>query len=102
MRPHPPGRRSADYITILQQAWSKIAGFDQLNKDLERSISISGKSQSTLTNYSRQLAHLALHYQALPIDLDAEQVMDSVSDYIKRNYLGYLFQVYRLWSPPRL
>jgi len=76
MQTHPPGKRSADYITILQQACSNVAGFDQLYKDLERSISISGKSQSTLTNYSRQLAHLALHYQTLPTDLDAEQVMD--------------------------
>jgi len=76
MQTPPPGHRSADYITILQQACSNVAGFDQLYKDLERSISISGKSQRTLTNYSRQLAYLALHYQTLPTDLDAEQVMD--------------------------
>jgi hypothetical protein len=55
-----PGKRSPDYITIVAQARANVAGFDKLYKDLERSISVSGKSASTLTNYGRRLAHLAL------------------------------------------
>ncbi|MBA2761966.1 MAG: tyrosine-type recombinase/integrase [Segetibacter sp.] len=43
---------------------------------MERAISITGKSKSTLTNYSRQLAHLSLHYNCFPLELDAEQLMD--------------------------
>jgi len=43
---------------------------------LERSITINGKSESALTNYSRQLAHLALHYNRMPLELDADEVMD--------------------------
>lgn len=72
------GLRTAatDYVTIVEQACNKVTGFSLLYKELERSISISGKSVSTLTNYSRQLAHLALHYNCFPLDLDAEQVMD--------------------------
>jgi integrase/recombinase XerD len=65
-----------DYVTIVKQACSKVTGFRELYKELERAISITGKSKSTLTNYSRQLAHLALHYNQFPLDLDAEQVMD--------------------------
>ena len=65
-----------NYQTIVQQASEKITGFQQLYKDLERAINVSGKSTSTLTNYGRHLAHLALHYQALPTDLDHEQVLD--------------------------
>lgn len=65
-----------NYVTIVQQASNKVTGFCELYKEMERSISITGKSKSTLTNYSRQLAHLALHYNCLPLDLDAEQVMD--------------------------
>lgn len=65
-----------NYVTIVQQASNKVTGFCELYKEMERSISITGKSKSTLTNYSRQLAHLALHYSCLPLDLDAEQVMD--------------------------
>jgi integrase/recombinase XerD len=72
------GLRTAanDYVTIVQQASDKVTGFLQLYKEMERSISITGKSRSTLTNYSRQLAHLALHYDCFPLELDEEQVMD--------------------------
>ena len=72
------GLRTAanNYVTIVQQASDKVTGFSQLYKEMERSITITGKSRSTFTNYSRQLAHLALHYNCLPLELDAEQVMD--------------------------
>jgi site-specific recombinase XerD len=67
---------AADYETLVQQAINKVTGFHQLYKDLERGINVSGKSISTLTNYSRHLAHLALHYNQLPTELDSEQVLD--------------------------
>ncbi len=65
-----------DYVTIVEQACGKITGFAELYKEMERAISITGKSKSTLINYSRQLAHLALHYNCFPLNLDSEQVMD--------------------------
>jgi site-specific recombinase XerD len=72
------GLRTAagDYQTLVQQAINKVTGFEQLYKELERAINVSGKSKSTLNNYSRQLAHLALHYNLLPTELDNEQVLD--------------------------
>ena len=72
------GLRTAanDYVTIVQQACDKVTGFTKLYQDLERSINVSGKSKSTLTNYGRQLAHLALHFNQLPTELDNEQVLD--------------------------
>ena len=74
----PAGLRTAaaDYETLVQQAINKVTGFQQLYKELERAINVSGKSKSTLINYSRHLAHLALHYNLLPIELDQEQVLD--------------------------
>ena len=71
-----PRPMDKDYVTIVGQACNKVKGFEQLYKEMERAISITGKSKSTLTNYSRQLAHLALHYNQFPLELDAEQVMD--------------------------
>ena len=75
---HPTGLRTAasDYETLVQQAINKVTGFDLLYKELERAICVTGKSKSTLANYSRHLAHLALHYQLLPTELDNEQVLD--------------------------
>ena len=49
-----------DYVTIVRQATGKVTGFEQLYKEMERSISITGKSKSTLTNYTRQLPQPAL------------------------------------------
>lgn len=74
----PTGLRTAapDYETLVQQAINKVTGFQQLYKELERAINVSGKSKSTLTNYSRHLAHLALHYNELPTNLDSDQVLD--------------------------
>jgi len=62
--------------TIVEQACEKVPGFTALYNELERSITINGKSESALTNYSRQLAHLALHYNRMPLELDADEVMD--------------------------
>ena len=69
-------RSANDYVTIVAQASAKVTGFEQLYKEMERSINVSGKSRSTLTNYGRQLAHLALHYNCLPTELDKDQVLD--------------------------
>jgi integrase/recombinase XerD len=71
-----PRRAAKDYVTVVQQACGKITGFTKLYQDLERSMNVTGKSKSTLTNYGRQLAHLALHYNQLPTTLDSEQVLD--------------------------
>ena len=68
--------RASDYETLVQQAIGKVTGFELLYKELERAINVTGKSKSTLTNYSRHLAHLALHYQQLPTTLDNDQVLD--------------------------
>ena len=80
------GLRTAakDYQTIVQQASGKLAGFEQLHKDLQRALNVSGKSTSTLTNYGRYLAHLALHYHQLPTEPDSEQVLDYLH-FVKAN-----------------
>ena len=43
---------------------------------LERKISLSGKSLSTLKSYGTHLAQLALHFGCLPTELDSDQIDD--------------------------
>lgn len=43
---------------------------------MRRSIELSGKSQSTLTNYARCLAHMAMHFERNLLELDDEQILD--------------------------
>lgn len=53
-----------------------MPGFGLQYKRLRRSINIAGKSQSTLTNYGRCLAHMGLHLQCDLLELDDEQILD--------------------------
>ena len=76
---------------------------------LKRSVELSGKSQSTLINYARCLAHVALHFNCSPLELDGEQVLDYLhhlksrhktpsDSFFKHTVYGlrYLYRVYGL------
>ena len=52
---------------------------------LRRKISISGKSRSTLDNYARHLAKIAIYFNELPTEVASDQISD---------YLFYLQQAY--------
>lgn len=43
---------------------------------MQRSVSISGKSGSSLKNYSHHVAKMALHFGQLPTELDEDQIND--------------------------
>jgi site-specific recombinase XerD len=43
---------------------------------MQRSVSISGKSPSTLKNYSHHVAKMALHFGQVPTELDEDQIND--------------------------
>ena len=58
-----------------------MPGFSLQFKRLRRSVAISGKSESTLTNYARCLAHMGLHLNCDLLALDDEVIQD---------YLHYL------------
>ena len=43
---------------------------------LERRMRTSGRSDSTLNNYSRYIAKITLHFNCLPTELDDDQIED--------------------------
>lgn len=71
--------------TLVQQACTKIAGFKALHKRLEKKIIVSGKSRSTLDNYMRCIAHVALYFKCLPGELDIEQIEEYLLSVKKKN-----------------
>lgn len=71
--------------TLVQRAMAKIAGFKALNKRLEKKIIVSGKSLSTLNNYMRCIAHVGLHFNCLPTQLDIEQIEEYLLWVKKKN-----------------
>jgi integrase/recombinase XerD len=68
--------RGKKIIPITKQACNKIPGFAELYQKIERFINVNARSKSTFTNYCRHLAHLALYFNQLPINLNTEQVLD--------------------------
>jgi hypothetical protein len=60
--------------TLVQRAFTKVTGFKSIYKRLEKKIIVSGKSMSTLNNYMRCLAHVALHFSCVPSQLNTEQI----------------------------
>ena len=71
--------------TLVQRACTKVAGFKKLHKQLEKKIIVSGKSLSTLNNYMRCIAHVALHFNVVPSQLDIEQIEEYLLMVKKRN-----------------
>lgn len=71
--------------TLVQRACAKVAGFKALHKKLEKKIIVSGKSLSTLNNYMRCIAHVALYFKCLPTQLDNEQIEDYLLFVKKKN-----------------
>ena len=53
-----------------------VPEFGELCKKIDQNFSINGKAKSTLRNYKRCLAHLALHYKTNPINLGEEAIND--------------------------
>lgn len=70
--------------TLVQRACANVKGFNALHKKLEKKIIVSGKSMSTLSNYMRCIAHVALRYKCLPTELDLEQIEDYLLELKKK------------------
>jgi len=78
---------------------------------MQRHVALLGKSTSTLNNYSRCLARMALHFNCNPLELDEEQVLDYLyhiktqsrtpsSSYFKHTVYGLRF-AYRAMGMPQ-
>jgi site-specific recombinase XerD len=61
-------------FTIVEQACHEIHGFRKLYDELRDKILLSGQSKSTLTNYSRKVAQISLHYGKLPQNISEKEV----------------------------
>jgi len=70
-------------ITIFKKACNNVEGFKPMGEHFMRQLVINGRSKSTHENYLRQMAKLSLHYDKLPIDLEAIDLEE---------YLYYLTQ----------
>ncbi len=70
-------------ITIYQQACNNVEGFKEMGETFMQRLVIEGRSKSTHENYLRQFAKLALHYNRIPLNLEATDLEE---------YLYFLIQ----------
>ncbi|WP_153799500.1 phage integrase N-terminal SAM-like domain-containing protein [Foetidibacter luteolus] len=68
-----PSPKSA---TLLAQACTKVQGFSDMYRHFKRRMSTSGRSTSTLSNYARHIAQMALYFNCRPTDLEDDQIED--------------------------
>lgn len=61
-------------LTIVERACIGIPGFEKVVKKLERQVALRGQSLSTLQNYIRQIATIALHFGQLPEQMDEDEI----------------------------
>jgi len=62
--------------TLIQSACNKVPAFGKLHKKLLTHVRLNGKSESTLYNYSRSLAKMALYFKCSPLELTDDQIND--------------------------
>jgi len=67
-------RNKRSKVTLIQQARNQVQGFDAMYLDLEKAIVLGGHSTSTLKNYGRCIAKIALHFKKSPTLLEDEQI----------------------------
>ena len=60
--------------TVVEKAILIVPGFKAAYEKLEQKITLSNQSKSTLTNYSRKIANVCLHFKALPEQIDDEEI----------------------------
>ena len=82
-------------ITLVQQACETVQGFIELYQRFKQKVTINGGSDSTITNYSRQLAAISLYYKKIPTSLTSVEV-DNYLYYIKQNYPSISDTFFRL------
>ena len=93
----------------MEIACREVAGFSDVYAKLEQKVILSSQSKSTFTNYGRKLAHLCLHFNALPHEVSDDQIGEYLAKLarssktpsrsaFKHTYLwvAILFQVYGL------
>ena len=66
--------KKKDYYTIVQQAQDSVPGFRLAFAQFIERVTIDQSSPSLITNYGRNLAHLALHFSRVPHLVSTDEI----------------------------
>lgn len=66
--------KKKEYYTIVEQAKDNVPGFrDAFAKFIER-VTIDQNSKSMISNYSRSIAHVAIHFGRVPHSISVDEI----------------------------
>ena len=97
--------------TIYMRACNQVVGFRAMSEQFMHRLVIDGKSKSTHENYLRQMAKLALYFDAVPLDLELAELeeylyrlieSDSESQSSFKHLVYGLRKLYQLFDKPSL
>lgn len=60
--------------TIVENALTTITGFDRAYQKMQQQVALRGQSKSTLENYIRRIAIIALHFGKLPEHISDDEI----------------------------
>lgn len=60
--------------TLIEKAFTAVAGFEVVFKKLSQQVTLRGQSQSTLNNYLRCIATVSLHFGRLPEHITDDEI----------------------------
>jgi site-specific recombinase XerD len=93
--------------TIIERAKAQIDGFADMYALLEQKVVLGGLSESTLSNYGRCIARIAMYFHQVPTSLEEEQINGYLYDlktndkpslsYFKHTVYGLRF-LYRMYD----
>ncbi len=69
-------KHSPEGATLVAQACANVQGFPDMYQRFKRRMRTSGRSTSTLNNYARHVAKMALHFNYPPFELEDDQIED--------------------------
>lgn len=85
--------------TLIERSVKSVPGFASVWKKMEQKVVTGGYSQSTLINYGRSIAQIALHFNRNPLEVNEEQIQEYLFTLAqkKKNSESYFkFAVYGL------
>ena len=66
--------KNKTYNTIVSQAKNNVVGFSVSYSKFIQRVTIDQSSKSMITNYSRSIAAIALHFNKVPHEVSVEEI----------------------------
>lgn len=94
--------KKKDYYTTLAQAKDLVPGFRVAFSQFEERVVLDRLSKSLISNYGRNIAHLALHFGRLPHEVSIEEInaylyRKSVHEGLSESYFKQTVFGMRFW-----